>query len=44
MESRKNSRKENIGRNIYGRFSYATSMEDIKEGLKLFKEFINEIK
>lgn len=33
-----------FGADDFIRFSYATSMEDIKEGLKLFKEFINEIK
>lgn len=33
-----------FGADDFIRFSYATSMDDIKEGLKLFKEFINKIK
>ena len=33
-----------FGADDFIRFSYATGMDDIKKGLKLFKEFINEIK
>jgi len=33
-----------FGSDDFIRFSYATGMDDIKNGLKLFKEFINELK
>lgn len=33
-----------FGADDFIRFSYATGMDDITKGLKLFKEFINEIK
>ena len=33
-----------FGSDDFIRFSYATGMDDITKGLKLFKEFINEIK